>query len=84
MGEYRLLIDIEIIEFLRSRPRAQQELLLARLRAIASDPTGYWDYTEQDSAGRDLGIHIFSKFAIWFWEDNADMHVKILEIHLAD
>jgi hypothetical protein len=84
MDEYRLLIAIEVIDFLRIRPRAQQEALIARFRAIASAPTQFCDYTEPDAIGRDVGIHVFAKYAIRYWEDAADMHVKILEIHPAD
>ena len=84
MDEYRLLIDIDVIEFLRSRPRRQQELLMARFRAIASSPGRFYDYTEPDSVGRDLGMHIFANYAIQFWEDSADMHLKILDIYPAD
>lgn len=82
--EYRLLIDIDVIEFLRGRPRIEQEGLLRHFRAIADSPGHYYDYVETDSVGRRLGVHVFSTYAIRFWEDSADMHVKILEIESAD
>ncbi len=84
MAEYRLLIDIEVVEFLRSRSRRQQELLMARFRTMASSPGRFYDYTESDAVGRDLGMHVFANCAIQFWEDPADMHLKILDIHPAD
>lgn len=84
MAEYRLLIDIEVVEFLRSRSRSQQELLMARFRTMASSPSRFYDYTESDAVGRALGMHVFASCAIQFWEDPADMHLKILDIYPAD
>jgi hypothetical protein len=54
MSDSRLLIAIEVLDFLRSLSR------------------------------RELGVHVFGKFAIKFWDDFADRHVKILDLHLAD
>lgn len=82
--EYRLLIDIEVIEFLRGMRRIEQERLLRHFRAIAVSPAKYYDYVEADAIGRRLGVNVFSNFAIRFWEDFADMHLKILEITRAD
>ena len=31
-----------------------------------------------------LQIHVYGKYAVKFWEDGADQHVKILDVHLAD
>ncbi len=41
-------------------------------------------FAEHDSVGRRIDVHIFGKLAIKFWNDSADRHVKILDIHLAD
>ena len=84
MSDARLLIDIEVLEFLRTLRRRDQEDLLKRFRAIASFPSNYSDFIEHDSVGRRLEVHVFGKFAIKFWNDFADRHVKILDIHLAD
>ena len=84
MSDARLLIDIEVLEFLRTLRRRDQEDLLKRFRAIAAFPSNYSDFIEHDSVGRRIEVHIFGKFAIKFWNDFADRHVKILDIHLAD
>ena len=84
MSDVRLLIDIEVLEFLRTRRRRDQEELLKRFRAIADFPSNYSDFVEYDSVGHRIDVHIFGKFAIKFWNDSADLHVKILDIHLAD
>ena len=82
--KYRLLIDWEVIEFLESLPRKEQGLLRNRFIAIQDHPSRFSDYTEPDSTGRRVDIHICGKYAIKFWEDHADRHVKILDVHPAD
>lgn len=81
---YRLLIDWEVIEFMETLPRKDQILLRKRFVALLDYPSKYSDYVEYDSKGRRVDIHICGKYAIKFWEDHADKHVKILNAHLAD
>jgi len=84
MSDARLLIDIEVLEFLRTlRPKEQADLL-NRFREIAAFPAKFSDFVERDAAGRRVDVHIFGKLAIKFWDDFADRHVKILDVHLAD
>ena len=47
-------------------------------------PSPFCQYVEKDDAGRDLDGHICEGYAILYWNDFADRHVKILEIHSAD
>ena len=84
MSDARLLIDIEVLEFLRTLRAKEQAALLKHFREIAAFPSRFSDFIERDSAGRRVEVHIFGKFAIKFWDDFADRHVKILDIHLAD
>lgn len=84
MSDARLLIDIEVLEFLQTLKRREQENLLKHFREIASFPSRFSDFAEHDSAGRRVDVHIFGQYAIKFWNDFADRHVKILDVHLAD
>mgnify|MGYP003581384882 FL=1 len=81
---YRLLIDYDVIEFLESFPRKDQQLLRSRFIAIQNSARQLSDYKEKDSTGRLVDIHICGRYAIKFWEDHADRHIKILDAHLAD
>jgi hypothetical protein len=81
---YRLLIDYEVIEFLETLSRKDQRLLRNRFVAIQNDARQFSDYTESDDTGRRADIHICGRYAVKFWEDHADRHVKILDVHLAD
>ena len=84
MSAGRLLIDIEVLEFLRTLRAAEQRNLLRRFREIGASPDGYADYRERDAVGRDVSVHVFGRFAIKFWDDFADRQVKILDVHPAD
>jgi hypothetical protein len=81
---YRLLIDYEVIEFLETLSRKDQRLLRNRFMAIQDFPSLHSDCVESDSVGRRVDIHICGKYAIKFWEDHADQHIKILDVHFAD
>lgn len=84
MSDARLLIDVEVFEFLRTLKRREQEGLLKRFREIAAFPARFSDFVESDTAGRRVDVHVFGKFAIKFWDDFADRQVKILDLHFAD
>lgn len=81
---YRLLIDMEAVEFLASLKKSEQRLIHQRLAAIREYPAQWSDYTERDPTGRSLHVSVCGAYAITFWEDFADRHVKILEIARAD
>lgn len=84
MTEHRLLIAIEVLDYLRTVRRRDQVDLMRRFREIAAAPSHFADLVEHDSVGRPIGVHIFGKYAIKFWNDFADRQVKILDLHLAD
>jgi len=52
MSDFRLLVDIEVLEFLRTLRRREQEELLKRFREIGAFPANHADYTEHDPVGR--------------------------------
>ena len=84
MSDARLLIAIEVLDFLRTLPPREQRDLLKCFRDIAAFPSRCSDFVEYDSAGRRVEVHVLGKFAIKFWNDFADRHVKILDLHFAD
>ena len=84
MSDARLLIAIEVLDFLRTLKQREQHDLLKCFRDIAAFPSKFSDFVEHDSSGRRVDVHVFGKFAIKFWDDFADRQVKILDLHLAD
>ena len=82
--KYRLLVAIEVIEILEGLKPAKRTLIWNRLRQIAESPQRFSDYVAKDAGGRDVDVHVFAGFAIRYWDDFTDRHVKILEIQDAD
>lgn len=82
--EYRLLIDVEVLDYLQTlRPQVRARLL-DRFRRIREYPSAWSDYKERDATDRLLDVCVREKHAIFYWEDFADRHVKILAIRPAD
>ena len=81
---YRLLVDYAVIEFLETLPRGEQRILRDRFVAIREQPQKFSDYLEGDITGRPLDIHVCGKYAVKFWQDHSDRHIKILDVHFAD
>lgn len=81
---YRLLISIEVVEFLERLPSKTRQALRNAIAAIGDDPLAMADASDFDDTGRQLQIAIIGDFALTYWIDDADRHVKILDIHSAD
>jgi hypothetical protein len=80
----RLLIDSTVIEFLGRLRKREREFLLGRFESIRDYPANHADYIHRDEYGRDLDGHIAGRFAIVFWDDLADRHLKIMSVAWAD
>jgi hypothetical protein len=84
MSEYRLLVAYEVFEFLEGLPAKDRKKLRGSFLEINDWPSRYSDFKEPDDTGRHLDVHICGRYAIRYWEDFADRHVKILEVSFAD
>ena len=82
--EYRLLVDLEAVAVLDSASRKVRMRLLDHLVQLRSSPQSHSDYQEYDGSGRQLEISVFAGYALHYWIDFADRHVKILAIKPAD
>lgn len=84
MKDSRLLIAIEVLDFLRTLPRRDQKFLLQRFREIAQFPGKFSDFAEYDARGQRIDVHVSGRFAIKYWGDFADRHLRILDVEPAD
>jgi len=82
--QYRLLIAMDVVEFLERLPSKPRKALRRAIADIGDDPIGMADADDFDDTGRKLQIAIIGDFALIYWIDDADRHVKILDIHAAD
>ena len=81
---YRLLISVEVLGFLERLPGRLRLALRNLIEEIGDDPMSRSDATEYDREGRLMHIAIRGGYALVFWIDDADRHVKVMEIHAAD
>lgn len=81
---FRLLIALEVVEFLERLPARHRRRLRRAIESIHRDPRGSSDTTETDETGRLVQIHIADDFALVYWIDDADRHIKVLDLHAAD
>lgn len=81
---YRLLIDLAALELLLCLPRAQRQRFIGHFHLLQKHPTMNSDYRDTDVTGRLVNVSVFDGFAIYYWIDEADRHVKILELIVAD
>jgi mRNA-degrading endonuclease RelE of RelBE toxin-antitoxin system len=81
---YRLLIAMDVVEFLERLPSRTRKSIRNSIAAIGNEPLAMSDAADFDDTGRQLQIAIIGDFALTYWIDDADRHVKILDIHAAD
>lgn len=82
--QYRLLIDLEALELLMQLPAARRRIFTEHFYLLQKHPTVHSDYRDTDAHGRSVHVSILDGFAIYYWVDEADRHVKILEVIAAD
>jgi hypothetical protein len=81
---FKLLIDFSVLEYVLSLQRREQLAIRQRILRIRDYPANHADYEEIDDEGRTLLVHVFGHRAIRYRVDDADRHVKILEILPSD
>lgn len=82
--DYKLLISIDVVEFVERLPARFRKAIRSTFDAIGNDPLGCSDATDYDQTGRLLHVTIVGDFALMYWIDDADRRVKILDIHASD
>ena len=84
MSRYRLLVDWEVIEQINQMPRRKREFFRDSFLRIAESPERHSDYRESNPNGRAIDVHLCQGFAIRYWIDFSDRHVKVLSLEPAD
>jgi hypothetical protein len=82
--KYRLLLDLEVYDFLATLKSSERRQLRKRFAELLEAPARWEEFVDHDANGRLLGVTVCGRFAITFWDDVPDRHVKILRIVLAD
>ncbi len=77
---FRLLIDLEALEFLHAFSPARRRRVMEHLRILRDYPGNFSRASYLDEEGRNLDVSLFDGLAIYYWIDAADRHVKVLRI----
>ena len=81
----QLLLAFGVIQFLGQRKKRDREMLFRVIGRMCESPDGYSAFEEYDEEwNRLVDVHLVGEYAISFWDDFADRHLKILRVRLAD
>jgi hypothetical protein len=82
--KYRLLVEWRVLKFLETLKRRDREFLLSLFESMLQAPSRYAEFQEREESGRMLDGYIAGRFAILFWDDFADRHLKIMNLGRSD
>ena len=82
--DYRLLIDIGVLDFLRGLRGSRRRQLLLHFREIQDYPERHSDFIDRDNKGRRIDVSVFDGLAVYYWIDSADMDIKVVKVVPAD
>jgi hypothetical protein len=81
---YRLLVDLDAVEYLHGLNPAQRRRVLEHFQRLREFPTNLSLAERPDAEGKTLHISFFEDLSIYFWLDSADRHVKVVRIEAKD
>jgi hypothetical protein len=82
--DFRFLVDLEVVSLLDALPKKRRSRIIEHFGRLQQFPNNHSDYHETDSMGRHVEISIFAGYAIHYWIDSADRHIKVLAMKPAD
>ena len=83
MNDYRIFLDLGVVEQLQRMRLADKRKIFGALERIKQRPSDSSHHSSRDEEGRLVHVHFAGRFAIKYWEDFADRHLKILDIRQA-
>jgi len=84
MKRYELLLAWSVIERLNALPKGRRQRLGQQLLKLEESPDLLSEFASTAGDGRRLDVFIFDGWAVFYWIDFADRHVKVLDMKPAD
>ena len=84
MKNYSLLLAWPVIEQLNALPKNRRQRLGRQLLRLEDSPDALSEFAATSADGRKLDVFIFDGWAVFYWIDFADRHVKVLDMKPAD
>lgn len=82
--KWRLLMSLRALEFLEKLPARIRRRIRARIQEIEQYPDQCAEFSDTDESGRLVDGCVVDGYAIIYWQDFPDRHVKVMKIELAD
>ncbi len=82
--QFRLLIDVEVFDFLQSLSVPRRRRVLAQIRRLRDSRSIFPTPSVPTPMAGALTSLFFEGLAIYCWIDGADRHVKVLKITIED
>lgn len=80
--EYRLLIELDVLHFVLSRPVAERRFLIRMFEVLASDPYRRGDLHERTADGQMAQVLVIGKYLITYWADHAVKELRIIRTEI--
>lgn len=77
---YSVFLHLEVTDSLQALKRSEREQILLFIRSLARDPFQSGDFQQSDESGRVNEAKLVGRFAVFFYTDNADAEVRIVQI----
>jgi hypothetical protein len=84
MKRYELLLAWPVIEQMNALPKGRRQRLGLQLLKLEESPDLLSEFASSAVDGRRLDVLIFDGWAVFYWIDFADRHVKVLDMKPAD
>lgn len=79
-ASYEPVLSLKATGVLVGFSRLKQRRVINLIYQIASYPSQFGDYSERDSAGRDIQFLLIGDFVIGFWADHAVKELRVVDI----
>jgi hypothetical protein len=77
---YRLLVDLEVVHVLQGMRASARTRMLDHFERLRASPDNYSEATTRDATGRRIEVCSYRGYALHYWIDFADRHVKVLTL----
>ena len=84
MDPYKIYLQLDASEVLRSLRGVQRQRIAAFIDSLGQNPNFEGDYSEQDESGRRIEIRVIGRYAVVYWSDHPVKEVKVVSILKAD
>ena len=84
MNEYRLAVDLEVLEQLLKTDEAQRQQIVDLLARLRHQPFLTGEFREIDDTGRSNEVVLAGNTLVFFWSDHAVKTVRVTKLEFIE